>query len=87
MNKENAIEVRSMFKDFKLIYDKPYTLKERLVFWNKTKVGVHNVLKNINLDIKKVETIAFKLISMFELHIYFIPCVISIIPFIKYCKF
>lgn len=58
MNKENAIEVRSMFKDFKLIYDKPYTLKERLVFWNKTKVGVHNVLKNINLDIKKGETVA-----------------------------
>lgn len=58
MNKENAIEVRSMYKDFKLIYDKPYTLKERLVFWNKTKVGVHNVLKNINLDIKKGETVA-----------------------------
>nr|WP_288543744.1 ABC transporter ATP-binding protein [uncultured Faecalibacillus sp.] len=58
MNKENAIEVRSMSKDFKLIYDKPYTLKERLVFWNKTKTGVHNVLKNINLDIKKGETVA-----------------------------
>ena len=58
MNKENAIEVRNMYKDFKLIYDKPYTLKERLVFWNKTKRGVHNVLKNINLDIKKGETVA-----------------------------
>lgn len=58
MNKENAIEVKSMSKDFKLIYDKPYTLKERLVFWNKTKTGVHNVLKNINLDIKKGETVA-----------------------------
>ena len=58
MNKENAIEVRSMSKDFKLIYDKPYTLKERLVFWNKTKTGVHYVLKNINLDIKKGETVA-----------------------------
>lgn len=58
MNKDNAIEVRSMYKDFKLIYDKSYTLKERLVFWNKTKVGVHNVLKNINLDIKKGETVA-----------------------------
>lgn len=58
MNKDNAIEVRSMYKGFKLIYDKPYTLKERLVFWNKTKVGVHNVLKNINLDIKKGETVA-----------------------------
>lgn len=58
MNKENAIEVREMYKDFKLVYDKPYTLKERLVFWNKTKSGVHNVLKDINLDIKKGETVA-----------------------------
>ena len=58
MNKKNAIEVRNMYKDFKLVYDKPYTLKERLVFWNKTKSGVHNVLKNINLDIKKGETVA-----------------------------
>lgn len=58
MNKENAIEIRNLYKDFKLIYDKPYTLKERLVFWNKTKTGIHNVLKNINLDIKKGETVA-----------------------------
>lgn len=58
MNKKNAIEVRNMYKDFKLVYDKPYTLKERLVFWNKTKSGVHNVLKDINLDIKKGETVA-----------------------------
>lgn len=28
------------------------------MFWNKTKSGVHNVLKNINLDIKKGETVA-----------------------------
>lgn len=58
MNKENAIEIKHMYKDFKLVYDKPYTLKERLVFWNKTKTGVHNVLKDINLDIKKGETVA-----------------------------
>ena len=58
MNKENAIEIRNLYKDFKLIYDKPYTLKERLVFWNKTKTGIHNVLKNINVDIKKGETVA-----------------------------
>ena len=58
MNKENAIEIRNLYKDFKLIYDRPYTLKERLVFWNKTKTVIHNVLKNINLDIKKGETVA-----------------------------
>lgn len=31
-NIENAIEVRNMSKDFKLVFDKPTTLKERLVF-------------------------------------------------------
>lgn len=59
MEKENtAIEVRNMYKHFKLVYDKPQTLKERLVFWNKTKVNYHEVLKNINLDINKGETVA-----------------------------
>lgn len=59
-NKEYAITVTNVSKQFKLIYDKPFTLKERLVFWNKksTRVGYHQVLKNINLDIKKGETVA-----------------------------
>ena len=26
----NAIEIRNMYKDFKLVYDKPTTLKERI---------------------------------------------------------
>lgn len=59
MEKNNtAIEVRNMYKHFKLVYDKPQTLKERLVFWNKSKVNYHEVLKNINLDIIKGETVA-----------------------------
>ena len=55
---ENAIEVKNVYKKFKLFYDKPNTLKERLVFWNKSKVDYHEVLKNINLNIKKGETVA-----------------------------
>ena len=54
----NAIEVKNMSKDFKLIYDKPNTLKERLVFWKSTKKEYRHVLKNINIDIKKGETVA-----------------------------
>ena len=54
----NAIEVKNMSKDFKLIYDKPNTLKERLVFWKSTKKEYRNVLKNINLNIEKGETVA-----------------------------
>ena len=55
---DNAIEVRNMSKSFKAVYDKPYTLKERLVFWKTTKREYHQILKNINLDIKKGETVA-----------------------------
>ncbi len=54
----NAIEVKNMSKDFKLIYDKPNTLKERLVFWKSTKKEYRHVLKNINLNVKKGETVA-----------------------------
>lgn len=57
-NIQNAIEVRNMSKDFKLVFDKPTTLKERLVFWNREKPKWHHVLKNINLDIKKGDTVA-----------------------------
>ena len=55
----NAIEIRNMYKDFKLVYDKPTTLKERICFWKTTKVQKRQVLKKINLDIKKGETVAF----------------------------
>ena len=57
-NTEYSIVVKNVSKKFKLIYDKPYTLKERLVFWNKTKTGYHQVLKNVSLNIRKGETVA-----------------------------
>lgn len=52
-----AIKVNEVTKSFKVYYDKPSTLKERLVFWNK-KAENRVVLKNINLEIKKGETVA-----------------------------
>ena len=57
-NNNCAIEVINMSKSFKAVYDKAYTLKERLVFWKTTKTERHSVLKNINLEIKKGETVA-----------------------------
>ena len=57
-NENLAIKVENVTKSFKLYYDKPSTLKERLVFWNKKKSEDRIVLKNINLDIKKGETVA-----------------------------
>ena len=58
MKKENAIEIKNMTKTFKLYSDKPNTMKERLVRGFKNKNEVHTVLKNINLEIKKGETVA-----------------------------
>ena len=55
---EVVIKVEKVTKNFKLFYDKPSTLKERLVFWNKKKSDNRTVLKDINLDIKKGETVA-----------------------------
>ena len=58
MKKENAIEVKNMTKRFKLFYDKPSTLKERLVFFYHKKADTRTVLDNINIEIKKGETVA-----------------------------
>lgn len=55
---EYAIEIENLTKKFKLFYDKPCTLKERLVFWNKKKSEDRIVLQDINLKIKKGETVA-----------------------------
>ncbi|MDE5586894.1 MAG: ABC transporter ATP-binding protein, partial [Bacilli bacterium] len=45
-------------KSFKMRYDKPNTLKERIVFWKNKKIENRKVLENINLNIKKGETVA-----------------------------
>ena len=58
VKKDYAIKVENVYKHFKLVYNKPNTLKERLVFWNKSKTDYHEVLNNVNLTIKKGETVA-----------------------------
>lgn len=58
MDKTNAIEVRNMSKQFKVEYDKANTLKTKLIFWNRKKPEFHQVLNNIDLNIKKGETVA-----------------------------
>lgn len=58
MNPENAIEVRNMSKSFKVQYDKANSLKSLLIQHGRGKVQYHEVLKDINLDIRKGETVA-----------------------------
>ena len=57
-NDEYSIEVKNVTKKFKVFYDKPNTLKERLVFWKNNKADERTVLENINLNIKKGDTVA-----------------------------
>lgn len=59
MDSKNAIEVRNMHKQFKVQYDKANTLKDKILFWNReNRKEVHKVLNNINLNIKKGESVA-----------------------------
>jgi len=58
LNNEIAIQVKNMSKNFIIYGDKANTLKERIIRFTKTKKEVRNVLKNINIDIKKGETVA-----------------------------
>lgn len=55
---KNVIEVKNVTKKFKIYYDRGTTLKEKLVFWNKTKNEERTVLKDININIQKGETVA-----------------------------
>ena len=55
---EYTIEVNNVTKKFKVYFDKPNTLKERLVFWKNNKAEERTVLENINVKVKKGDTVA-----------------------------
>ena len=54
---EYAIEVIHISKDFKIYYDKGYTLKERLLFWQRNHNEMRHVLKDISFRVKKGECV------------------------------
>jgi len=60
MKKDNeyAIRIRNLYKDFKINSDKPRTLKEKVLFSKRNKIERITILKDIDLDIKKGETVA-----------------------------
>ena len=61
VEKNIAIKVTHVSKDFKLYYDKSHTLKEKLLFFskkNKSKDHILHVLKDINLEVNKGESVA-----------------------------
>lgn len=55
---EYAIRIRNLYKDFKINSDKARTLKEKILFSKRNKVEKITILKDIDLDIKKGETVA-----------------------------
>ncbi|MBO5479011.1 MAG: ABC transporter ATP-binding protein [Clostridia bacterium] len=52
-----AIRVEHVDKSFNVFYDKTNTIKEKILFWNKSKKEVRQILKDINLEIKKGEVV------------------------------
>ena len=61
MEKDVAIKTTHVSKSFKLYYDKSHTLKEKILFFSKksqSKDRVLTVLKDINVEIKKGESVA-----------------------------
>ena len=58
MDNKVAIKVDNIDKNFNVFYDKTNTIKEKVLFWNKSKKEVRTVLKDINVTINKGETVA-----------------------------
>jgi len=59
MQRENvAINVEHVYKSFNVFYDKTNTIKEKVLFWNKSKKEVREILNDIDLTIKKGEVVA-----------------------------
>jgi len=56
-NDTNAIIVENVTKSFKVYYDKASTLKDRLLFWKRNQSELYTALKNIDVTIKKGETV------------------------------
>lgn len=53
-----SIIIENVYKDFIIYGDKSNTLKERIIRFGKSKKEVRHILKNINIKIKKGETVA-----------------------------
>ena len=57
-NENKAIVIKNMSKTFKIYMDKANTLKEKILFLSRGKKEYRKVLKNINLEINKGESVA-----------------------------
>jgi ABC-type polysaccharide/polyol phosphate transport system ATPase subunit len=53
----SAIEIKNVSKKFRVYHDKSITLKERLLFFNRTKYEEHQVLDNISFNVEQGTTV------------------------------
>lgn len=53
-----AIEVQDVYKTFNVYLDKANSLKEKMLFWKRNRKEVREVLRGINLNIKRGEAVA-----------------------------
>ena len=58
MENNYSIEIQDVYKTFNVYLDKANSLKEKLLFWQRNKKEVREVLKGINLNIKKGDAVA-----------------------------
>ena len=56
-NSEDVIVVQDVYKTFNVYFDKANTLKEKLLFWNRNRKEVREVLKGVSLNIKQGEVV------------------------------
>lgn len=52
-----VIKVKDVYKSFKIYYDKGSSLKEKILFKNRNRHEVHEVLKGVSVSIKKGEVV------------------------------
>lgn len=55
---ENSIIVEHVYKSFEIYMDKANSLKEKILFWNRNRKETREVLKDINLTIRRGEAVA-----------------------------
>lgn len=57
MKEENVIEVKDVTKHFKVYFDKGSELKEKVLFWKRSRYEERRVLDNISFEIEKGEAV------------------------------
>ncbi|PMB77038.1 MAG: ATP-binding protein [Fervidicoccus fontis] len=54
---EIAVEIKGLYKEFRVYHDRAMSMKERIVNWGRHKYEKFWALKNINLEVKKGESL------------------------------